>query len=141
GDAPTPLFANATTGPITANRTYNIFNKNGSGRSLHFLAAWCLLVPGGVYLVIGIFGGHFRAHVWPSAGDLSPRLIWRDFTAHLRLTIPPATGGPQYGLLQKWTYSGVVFVAAPLMALTGLTMSPAATARLPWPFRLFSGVP
>ena len=35
----TPFFADAS-GPITASRTYDIFNQNGWGRSLHFLAAW-----------------------------------------------------------------------------------------------------
>ena len=35
-------------------------------------------------------------------------------------------------LLQKCAYSVVVFVAAPLMALTGLTMSPAVTAAFPF---------
>jgi thiosulfate reductase cytochrome b subunit len=137
-DAPMPFFKDDGR-LISANRTYNIFNQNGWGRSLHFLAAWCLVLPGGVYLLIGIFGGHFRAHVWPSAGDLSPRLIWQDFTAHLRLKVPTTTGGPQYGLLQKCAYSCVVFVAAPLMALTGLTMAPAVTAAFPWLLALFGG--
>src|SRR5258708_21275288 len=34
-------------------RTYDIFNQNGWGRSLHFLAAWFLLISGGVYLIAG----------------------------------------------------------------------------------------
>jgi thiosulfate reductase cytochrome b subunit len=137
-DAPMP-FARNDERLISANRTYNIFNQNGWGRSLHFLAAWCLVLPGGVYLLIGVFGGHFRAHIWPSAGDLSPRLIWQDLTAHLRLQVSATTGGPQYGLLQKCAYSCVVFVAAPLMALTGLTMAPAVTAAFPWLLGLFGG--
>jgi thiosulfate reductase cytochrome b subunit len=137
-DAPTPFFSNAAQ-PISANRTYDIFNKNGWGRSLHFLAAWCLVLPGTVYLIIGVFGGHFRANIWPASDDLSPRLVWHDFLAHLRLNIPAATGGPRYGLLQKCVYSSVVFVAAPLMALTGLTMSPAVTAAFPWLLGLFGG--
>jgi len=134
----TPFFPGATR-PISANRTYDIFNRNGWGRSLHFLAAWCLVLPGAVYLTIGIVGGHFRAHVWPATKDLSPRLLWRDIIAHLRLNVPTATGGPQYGLLQKCVYSCVVFVAAPLMALTGLTMSPAVTSAFPWLLGLFGG--
>ena len=137
-DAPMPFFKNDER-LISANRTYNIFNQNGWGRSLHFLAAWCLVLPGSVYLLIGVFGGHFRAHIWPSAGDLSPRLIWLDFIGHLRLGGSAATGGPQYGLLQKYAYSCVVFVAAPLMALTGLTMAPAVTAAFPWLLGLFGG--
>jgi len=58
---------------------------------------------------------------------------------HLRLRIPPASGGPQYALLQKLTYSSVVFLVAPLMVLTGLTMSPAVTAGIPVLLRLFGG--
>ena len=33
-------------GPVSASRTYDIFNQNGWGRSLHFLAAWWLVLPG-----------------------------------------------------------------------------------------------
>ncbi len=137
-DKPTPFFQDAA-GPISASRTYDIFNQNGWGRSLHFLAAWFLVVPGAVYLLAGIFGGHFRSHIWPRARELAPRLMWRDVLDHLRLRIPAARGGPQYGLLQKCAYSLVLFVAAPLMVVTGLTMSPAVTSALPILLRLFGG--
>jgi thiosulfate reductase cytochrome b subunit len=137
-DNPTP-FSQSTAGPISASRTYDIFNQNGWGRSLHFLAAWCLVLPGAVYLLAGISGGHFRSHLWPRAGELAPRLVWRDVVDHLRFRIPPAHGGPRYGLLQKCAYSLVVFVAAPLMLATGLTMSPAVTAGFPVLLRLFGG--
>jgi thiosulfate reductase cytochrome b subunit len=134
----TPFFTDSA-GPASANRMYNIFNENGWGRSLHFLAAWFLILPGAAYLLMGIFGGHFRAHIWPEVRTLTPRLVWRDFLNHLRLKVPAATGGPQYGPLQKCAYSSVVFVGAPLMALTGLTMSPAVTAAFPWLLRVFGG--
>ena len=71
-DKPMPFFQDAA-GPISASRTYDIFNQNGWGRSLHFLAAWCLVLPGVVYLLTGIFGGHFRSHIWPRARELAPR--------------------------------------------------------------------
>jgi thiosulfate reductase cytochrome b subunit len=137
-DEPTPFFPNAV-GPISANRTYDIFNQNGWARSLHFLAAWCLVLPGAVYLMAGIFGGHFRSHIWPRARELAPRLVWRDVVDHLRLRIPTARGGPYYGLLQKCAYSLVVFGEAPLMVATGLAMSPAVTAAFPFLLRLFGG--
>ncbi len=137
-DTPTPLFQNAA-GPISANRTYDIFNQNGWGRSLHFLAAWCLVLPGAVYLLAGIFGGHFRLHIWPKPKEIAPRLVWRDLVDHLRLRIPPASGGPHYGLMQKLAYSLVVFGAAPLMVMTGLAMSPAVTAAFPFLLGLFGG--
>ena len=137
-DKPVPLTENAS-GPVSASRTYDIFNQNGWGRSLHLLAAWCLVLPGVVYVLAGIFGGHFRSHIWPKADELTPRLVWRDVVDHLRFRIPPARCGPHYALLQKCAYSLVVFVAAPLMVVTGLAMSPAITAAFPLLLRLFGG--
>ena len=137
-DPPTPFFADAA-GPVTASRTYRIFNQNGWARSLHFLAAWCLLLPGAMYLMTGSFGGHFRTHIWPKSNELAPRRVWREVVDHLRLRIPPASGGPHYGVLQKCAYSLVVFVAAPLMTISGLTMAPAVTASVPSLLRLFGG--
>jgi thiosulfate reductase cytochrome b subunit len=137
-DKPTPFFQDAS-GPISASRTYDIFNQNGWGRSLHFLAAWCLVLPGVVYLLKGIAGGHFRSHLWPATSELAPRFVWREVVDHLRLRVPPASGGPQYGVLQKCAYSLVIFLAAPLMVLTGLTMAPAVTAGFPILLRLFGG--
>jgi len=115
---PTPLARNSA-GPTSAERTYDIFNKNGWGRSLHFLAGWFLVVPGVVYLLIGLVDGHFRKNIWPTA-DAVP-------------------GGPQYNLRQKVAYSCVVFVAAPLMVITGLTMAPAVTAAFPLLLQVFGG--
>lgn len=137
-DKPTPFFQNAA-GPVSASRTYDIFNQNGWGRSLHFLAAWCLVLTGAVYVLAGVFGGHFRSHILPEGRQLAPRLLWREVVDHLRLRIPPQSGGSPYGLLQKCAYSLVVFVAMPLMVLTGLAMSPAVTAAFPLPLRLFGG--
>jgi thiosulfate reductase cytochrome b subunit len=91
-------------------RTYNIFNKNGWGRSLHFLAAWCLVVPGVLYVIAGIAGNHFRTRFWR-----------------------------EYGVWQGWVYTLVVFVLAPLIVLTGLTMSPAVTAAAPILLTVFGG--
>jgi len=135
---PTPFFSDAA-GPVTANRTYRIFNQNGWGRSLHFLAAWCLLLPGAGYLLTGIFVGHFRTHIWPKRKELAPHRVWRDVVDHVRLRMPPASGGPHYGVLQKCVYSLIVFVAAPLMLISGLTMAPAVTASFPSLLHLFGG--
>ena len=124
---------------VSASRTYEIFNENYWARSLHFLAAWILVVPGAVYMLAGFLTGHFRRHLWPGAGEFTPRRLWRDALDHLRLRIRPATGGPQYCLLQKCAYCGVVFVGLPLVVLTGLAMSPAITAGYPLLGRMFGG--
>src|SRR5690349_22095269 len=39
-------FFQAAGSPISAVRTYDIFNQNGWARSLHFLSAWWLAIPG-----------------------------------------------------------------------------------------------
>lgn len=127
----TPFFREAGS-PVSASRTYDIFNQNGWGRSLHFLAAWGLVVTGLVYLLGGIISGHFRNNLVPRRRELRPALIWADISKHLRLQIKAATGGPQYGLLQKCAYFTVVFGALPGAVLTGCTMSPAITAAYPW---------
>jgi thiosulfate reductase cytochrome b subunit len=137
-EARTPFFEGAAS-PISASRTFEIFNQNGWGRSLHFLAAWTLAVVGAAYTLMGLSDGHFRKHIWPRVRELAPHLVWRDVIDHVRLRIRPATGGPQYGLLQKCAYSFVVFIAGPVIVATGLAMSPAITAAVPQLSVLFGG--
>jgi thiosulfate reductase cytochrome b subunit len=125
-----PFFA-ATGSPITASRTYDIFNQNGWGRSLHFLSAWVLVVTGAIYLLAGVVAGHFRRNVVPLTAQLSRTVLRREVADHLHGRIPPATGAPNYGLLQRAAYSAIVFVTLPLIVLTGMAMSPAITAAVP----------
>lgn len=106
-------------------------NENSWGRSLHFLAAWFLLVTAIVYILSGILNGHARRDLVPRASELTPRRFWHDLVGHLRLQTQTTTGGPPYGLLQKCSYFCVVFVALPLAIFTGLTMSPAIAAAYP----------
>ena len=133
----TPFFE--TGGAVSANRTYDIFNQNGWGRSLHFLSAWLLVATGLVYVIAGFFSGHFRSNIWPRINELSPRLLWQDVMNHIRMQIPAATTGPHYGLLQKCTYFLVIFFLLPLAVMTGFTMSPAITATYPFLLKMFFG--
>ena len=64
-----PFFGDPSSA-VTANRTFDLFNQNGWGRSLHFLSAWFVVVPGAIYLLAGVFTGHFRRHLWPRKGEL-----------------------------------------------------------------------
>jgi thiosulfate reductase cytochrome b subunit len=134
-----PFFQNAVS-PVTASRTYHIFNRNGWGRSLHFLAAWFLVLAGAIYLLTGAFTGHFRRHIIPRAAELSADEFWRDVREHVRMRIPAATGGPRYGLLQKCSYVAVVFLALPLIVITGLAMSPAIGSGYPFLPSMFGGL-
>ena len=121
---------------ISASRTYEIFNENGWGRSLHFLAAWFLVLTGLIYLLMGIFSGHFKRHLWPK--EFTARMLLRDLINHIKMRIP-AVVGPQYGLLQKCTYVFVIFIALPLAVITGLAMSPAITNEYPFLSGMFGG--
>jgi thiosulfate reductase cytochrome b subunit len=133
-----PFFAQAAS-PASAIRTYDIFNQNGWGRSLHFLAAWFLVVTGAFYFIAGILTGHFRRHWLPRRGELTLRKFWEDLIGHLRRRIQPARGGPPYNLLQKSAYCGVGFIALPMMIMTGMAMSPAITAAYPGLSGVFGG--
>ena len=124
---------------VTAVRTYNIFNQNGWARSLHFLAAWFLVVTGLIYLLSGIASGHLWRDLVPRLREVSPRTLWREVKTHLHLPMPVARGGPPYGPLQKLAYAGVILIALPLMVVTGLAMSPAVTAAYPALMDLFGG--
>jgi len=139
GWAPPVTFVPGAHPIVSAARTYDIFNQNSWGRSLHFLAAWFLVLSGLIYLVVGLASGHLWRDLLPRWRELTPRLLWRDVVTHLRLPLPPAAGGPPYGLLQKLSYAFVVLIALPLMLLSGLAMAPAVTAAYPGLLDLFGG--
>jgi thiosulfate reductase cytochrome b subunit len=126
-------FSTQNGAPLSAVRTYDIFNQNGWGRSLHFLAAWFLTVTGAVYFFSGIISGHFRRHLLLRGGELGWHRLREDLASHLRRRIQP------YGIVQKISYCLVIFLALPLMVMTGMTMSPAITAAYPILLDVFGG--
>lgn len=117
------VFTEIPGAPISAERNFAIFNQNGWGRSLHFLAAWILVLVGAIYASIGFVGGHIRRDLIPNGHE----------------RVGSASPGLPYGLLQKLAYLSVMFIALPLMVATGLTMSPAITAAYPFLLDLFGG--
>jgi thiosulfate reductase cytochrome b subunit len=135
----TVSFSGDSGGPISADRTYPIFNQNGWARSLHFLAAWFLVLTGLVYVLAGLVSGHLWRNLLPRIHEMAPGRLWRDFKVHLRAQRANTRSGPPYGLLQKLAYTGVVLVLLPLMLLTGLTMAPAITVAFPGLLDLFGG--
>jgi thiosulfate reductase cytochrome b subunit len=83
--------------------------------------------------------GHFWRNLIPRRAEMRPRLLWAELGDHLHLRIRRATGGPDYGVLQKCAYFSVVFIALPGTVLTGFAMSPAITAAHPWLLSMWGG--
>lgn len=133
------VFTEVPGAPVTAERNFHIFNQNGWARSLHFLAAWILVGIGAVYFSLGVFSGHMKRDLLPRGRELAPRSLLQDLRNHFAPRAGPAGVGLPYGLLQKLTYTSVMFVVLPLMVATGLTMSPAVTAGYPMLLDVFGG--
>jgi thiosulfate reductase cytochrome b subunit len=122
---------------VSASRTYNIFNENGWGRSLHFLSAWVLVVTGVLYVITGVFTGHFRRRILPTLRELYPQSIYKDIISRLRAR-PVASS--EYNLLQRISYMIVIFFLFPCIIISGLTMSPAITAAFPFLLESSGGI-
>ena len=137
-EAVAPFFER-TGSPVSASRTFPLFNENSWGRSLHFLAAWVFSVTGLAYLATGLMTGHLRRRVVPGAGDLSAASLREDVRRHVRFAVR-RDAGASYGTLQKIAYTLVIFVLLPLAVLTGITMSPAVTTAFPFLLTLFGGM-
>jgi thiosulfate reductase cytochrome b subunit len=134
-----PLAFGDPAGAVSRVRTYDIFNHNGTARSLHFLAAWVFAAVLALYLALGLLGGHLLRDIAPHGGDLAPSSIVEEVKTHLRLPLPRAPGGPPYNGLQKIAYTAVILAGLPLMILSGLAMSPTVAAGWPWIQGLFGG--
>lgn len=109
------------------------------GRRWHLLFAWVLSIGLTLYMLWTLFGGHLRKDLHVRRAEWSPRHIWHDIKEHARLRFPRGESAARYGILQKLSYIGVIFVLLPLMIATGLTMSPGMNAAWPWLLDVFGG--
>ncbi len=106
----------------------------GSGRVVHFFFAWVLVITLAAWLIGSLINGHVRRDLAPTKADL--RGLPRDVADHARLRFHHTR---EYNTLQKLAYCGVLFVAFPLIILTGLAMSPTMNAVVPFLADLFGG--
>ncbi|MHB8529271.1 MAG: cytochrome b/b6 domain-containing protein [Caulobacteraceae bacterium] len=110
-----------------------------TGRRWHFFLAWIFVANGLIYLLVGVFNGHFRRDLAPSAREMTPRSLVDSIVDHIHLRHPTGEAAKRYNILQKLTYLLVIFLILPLMVATGLTMSPGFDAFAPWLLDLFGG--
>ena len=118
---------------------YVLPDQNGWSRYLHFEAAWLAVLTGLLYLIFGLFKGHFRQNLFPALSDLSPKSLAGDIARHLRFRRPGEEEARSYNLLQRLAYLLVIFVLFPLVIWTGLDMSPAFTSVFPGAVTILGG--
>jgi thiosulfate reductase cytochrome b subunit len=118
---------------------YVLPDQNGWSRYLHFQAAWLAVATGLLYVLWGIFNGHFRRNLFPDSSDLSLKQLGVSMVQHLRFARPGKEEAWSYNVLQRWTYLLVIFVLFPLMIWTGLAMSFGFTSAFPLAVRLLGG--
>ena len=110
---------------------YVLPDQNGWSRYLHFQSAWVAVMTGLLYVIFGLWQGHFRRNLLPARADISLRSLAAVIAQHLRLR-PASEQEPwSYHVLQRVTYLLVIFVLFPLVIWTGLAMSPAIASVFP----------
>jgi len=107
------------------------------GRQWHLFFAWLLVINGLFFTVYALISRHVTRDLAPTGKDL--RGIGKAVKNHLVLRHPKGDEAKRYNVLQKLAYVGILFVVAPLIILTGLTMSPTIDTAFPWLLTIFGG--
>jgi len=118
---------------------YVLPDQNGWSRSLHFQAAWVVILTGLLYAIFGLLTGHFRKNLLPGGADLSRRAFSRSIAGHLRFERPSEAEAWSYNVLQRLSYLFVIFILFPFVIWTGLAMSPAFVSAFPATVNLLGG--
>jgi thiosulfate reductase cytochrome b subunit len=107
------------------------------GRQWHLFFAWLLVINGLFFTAYALISRHVTRDLAPTGKDL--RGIGKAVKDHIVLRHPQGNEAKRYNVLQKLAYVGILFVVAPLIILTGLTMSPTIDTAFPWLLTIFGG--
>jgi len=119
--------------------SYTLPDQNGWSRALHFQSAWFVVLTGLLYVLFGLFSGHFRRELVPEKGDRSLGAFVATVKSHLRFARPGDAEAHSYNLLQRLSYLFVIFVAFPLVVWSGLALSPTWDSAFPATVNLLGG--
>lgn len=106
-----------------------------TGRLWHFFFAWLFVVNGLVYVGASAVSGRLSRELLPTRDQVSR--VGATMREHL--TFRFHRGAVGYNVLQRGAYLLVILMLAPVLVLSGLTMSPAVVAAAPWLLDLFGG--
>jgi thiosulfate reductase cytochrome b subunit len=118
---------------------YVLPDQNGWSRYLHFQAAWLAVATGLLYVLWGLFRGHFRRNLVPEPAEITPKRLSAAFWDRLRLKRSGVDEAWSYNVLQRLSYLVVIFVLFPLMIWTGLAMSLGFDSAFPLAVQLLGG--
>jgi thiosulfate reductase cytochrome b subunit len=107
------------------------------GRLWHFAFAWLLVINGLAYFAYIFASGHFRKELLPTKDDI--RHLPHEIVTHAKLQFPKGEAAKHYNGLQRISYFVVICIFAPLIVLTGLTMSPTMDSVFPFLLWVFGG--
>jgi thiosulfate reductase cytochrome b subunit len=97
-------------------------------RLWHLAFAWVLALGLLGYLAWSLVNGHLRRDIHITRSEWRPSHLWHDIKEHARLHFPTGAAALRYNILQKLAYAFVLFLALPLIIVTGLAMSPGTDA-------------
>lgn len=107
------------------------------GRQWHLFFAWIFVINGLMFAIYAFVSRHLKRDLLPTGRDLEG--IGQAVRDHLAFRHPKGDEAKRYNVLQKLAYLGVLFGVAPLIILTGLTMSPTIDTAFPWLLTIFGG--
>ena len=107
------------------------------GRQWHLFFAWLLVFNGLFFTAYALISRHATRDLVPTGKDL--RGIGKAVKDHIVLRHPQGEEAKRYNVLQKLAYVVILCVVAPLIILTGLTMSPTIDTAFPWLLTIFGG--
>ncbi len=91
------------------------------------------------FMIASLVNRHFQRDLKVRGGELAPHTVWHDIREHLAFRFHDPKRPGAYNILQKLSYVSVIFIALPLVILTGLAISPGMDAAWPWLLDVFGG--
>ncbi len=120
---------------ITIPASYNL----AISRRWHLFFALVLGFGLLAYMLWSLANRHFARDLRLQRRELTAGHVLADLKAHWNLRFHDPERPRDYNLFQKLSYILVLFVALPLVILTGIALSPAMNAGFPWVLDLLGG--